>query len=297
MFLSILARRAARVWLCIKRSVIQGSALAFLYISAYSLYSYIFTDDSGLEWYDLFQHLTIAFIVGVTAFTLIKLANYKGKLYHLYDEDIIGDAFTGLKRSSMIFENGFELFRNEEFRAALEIFTDLQNDDKKLSQKEISVLDFYRGRCYDILGASPNALICYKKCRTNGFFIPELPIFTGRCLGRIGSTDKAEEIFKSYMRDDYIYHDRMRFEIGNMYLKANKCEEALKWFNESIEEHEAYADSLGGAAIACVMLGRCSEGKEFFRQSLINTVNYRKDFTKHFNELLNSAEQSDSKED
>ena len=48
--------------------------------------------------------------------------------------------------------------------------------------------------------------------------------------------------------------DRMRFEIGSIYLKAEQPEKALEWFTSSIENRERYADSLGGAAVASVQV-------------------------------------------
>ena len=295
MFFSILARRAKRVMICCYRSLLKAFALTSFMTSVY-LFGTGFSDKPSVHTHTVLLIMLMFFVIQLCICTVFEASNYKGSSFHRCDDDIIGTAFTGLKRSSLIFEEGLESFDKNEFRKALEVFTDLENDKYRLSQRETAVLEFYRGRCYDILGAFSNALICYESSREKGFYIPELPIFTGRCLGENGNTEKAAELFESLIRDDYIYSDRMRFEIGNIYLRANKCEEALKWFNEAIEKHERYASSLGGAALACVMLGRCDEGRALFRQALINNIPQREAFTAHFNLLLRSAEQNGSKD-
>ena len=163
MFRSILARRAARVWLCIKRSVVPGAAFAFLYMFAYTVYSAIAKGGDGLSWFDLFNNMITAFVVSVAGHTLYRLGDFKGKSFHRYDEGLIGTAFTGLKRSSMMFEEGLDLFHKNDFRRALEVFTDLENGEFKLTDEETGVNEFYRGRCYHIMNAFPNAIICYEK--------------------------------------------------------------------------------------------------------------------------------------
>ena len=195
-----------------------------------------------------------------------------------------------------MFEKGLELFEKSDFRMALEVFTDLGNSSFKFTQHETAVNEFYRGRCYHILGAYPNALMCYDNAREKGFYIPELPIFIGRCMAANGSTERAAEYFQELLRDDYLFHGRIRFEIGSIYLKAEQGENALKWFTESIAHNEKTADSLGGAALAHVMLGNCEEGERCFRQALVNHISDPVEFTAFFKEMLSSAKRSADKE-
>lgn len=295
MFLNMLARRARRVLLCIKRSLVKAAAFSFLCVAVQTVYYYFTSGGDGMDWFMIFNIIITSFIASAVGATLLSLRDYKGNLYHRTDDDLIGNAFTGLGKKSLMFEKGLELFGKSEFRNALEVFTDLGSGSYKLTQREIAVNEFYRGRCYDILDAKPNALICYEKSRDNGFDIPELPIFIGRSMAANGSTDRAAEFFQELLREDYLFHERIRFEIGSIYLKAEQGETALKWFTESIEKHEKTADALGGAALASVMTGNCDEGERYFRQALVNNISDPVEFTAFFKEMLNSAERSADK--
>jgi tetratricopeptide (TPR) repeat protein len=235
----------------------------------YTVYSALMKGGDGLGWFDLFNNMITAFTVSVAGLTLLKLADFKGKLFHRYDESLIGTAFAGLKRSSMLFEEGLELFHRNDFRRALEVFTDLGNGDMKLTAEETGVNEFYRGRCYQIMNAFPNAILCYEKAQENGFYIPELPIFIARCHVENGNAVRAREIYSGLMDGEYKYSNIICCEMGNMYLKLNDGASALEWFGRSIDNHENYAEALCGAALANVLLGIREKGEELYQQALI----------------------------
>lgn len=294
MFLTILGMRTRRVLISIYRSLPKALAWTTAVTAAYLLATGF--ADTEFRAHVLLLAMLLFFIVSLILCTADELSKYSRRIFHRFDENIIGSAFTGLGKKSMFFEKGLELFDKNDFSMALEVFTDLREERFALTQKETAVNEFYRGRCYDFLGARPNALLCYETARENGFDIPELPIFIGRCLGANGSTAKAEALFMSLMREGYQYRDRMRFEIGSVYLKAEQYEKALEWFTSSIENRERYADSLGGAALASVMLGRPEDGEKYFRQALINNISSPVEFTSYFRELLDSAKRSGTKD-
>ena len=295
MFSSILAKRTKRVLLCIKRSLPRAAAFVPLSAAVFLIYQ-AFRDKGGSIRYTEALYLMICcFLICMIAFTLEETAKYKGRLYHLYDEELIGDAFTGLGSSSIMFEQALDLFEKNNFRMALEAFTDISGGKYKLSKKETAVLEFYRGRCYHILNIFPNAIMCYEKAEENGFYIPELPIFEARCHVGNGNYEKAEYLYKELMTKDYRYRDRIRCELGNMYLKMNDGRTALKWFGESIEKHENYASAVGGAAIAQAMLGNTEKSAELYKLAILNNIDNADDFKHYYRGIiaLKKSEQQD----
>ena len=296
MFRSILAMRAKRVLLCIKRSVVKAAAFVPLSLTGIMIYEAIKNKGGSVRCTEVIDLMLASFLFFMIAFSAEMLAKYKGKLYHLYDEELIGSAFTGLKRSSILFEQALDLFHKNNYRMALEQFTDLENGDEKLTDQEKAILEFYRGRCYHILDIYPNALLCYWKARENGFYIPEMPIFEARCHVGSGNYEKAESLYKELMTKDYKYRDRIRCELGNMYLKMNDGRTALKWFGESIEKHENYASAVGGAAIAQAMLGNTEKSAELYRLAILNNIDNADDF-KHYYRGIIAMKKADSKEE
>ena len=125
MFLNMLARRARRVLLCIKRSLVKAAAFSFLCVAVQTVYYYFTSGGDGMDWFMIFNIIITSFIASAVGATLLSLRDYKGNLYHRTDDDLIGNAFTGLGKKSLMFEKGQELFGKSEFRNALEVFTDL----------------------------------------------------------------------------------------------------------------------------------------------------------------------------
>ena len=285
MFFSMIARRTRRVLICLIRSIPKALAISAVTVISYAAYQLMFKEGGSISYYELLMLATISAVIGLIAFSGEDILKYKTNIFHLFDDDIIGNAFTGLNQRSATFGKGVELFHKGNFRNALEVFTDLGMNDDKLTVEEQRVNEFYRGRCYHILEAFPNAIICYENAREKGFDIPELPIFIARCNAENGSTRKAEELFKGLMHKDYKYYNRIRCELGNMYLKLNDGETALKWFNEAIERREQYASALGGAAIAQTMLHNLEEGESLYRQALLNHIDDSISFTRYYKEV------------
>ncbi len=285
MFFSMIARRTRRVFLCVLRSIPKALAISALTVIIYAVYQLISNNDESISYSDLLMLASIGASIGLIIFAGEDIVKYKTNMFHLFDDEIIGTAFTGLNQRSATFGKGVELFHKGNFRNALEIFTDLGKNDNKLSVEEQSVNEFYRGRCYHILEAFPNAIICYENAMEKGFHIPELPIFIARCNAENGSIKRAEELFMRLMDKEYKYYSRIRCELGNMYLKLNDGETALKWFNEAIERREHYASALGGAAIAQTLLNHIEEGEALYRQALLNHIEDSVGFTRYYKEV------------
>lgn len=285
-FLTMLGMRAKRVLLCLMRSMPKALAAMSLFMMSMAAYYALMTEDESIPLTETTVTMAGVFLAAWLVFLSAELIKYSyDNAFHRYDEDIIGKAFTGLNKKSLMFENGLELFHKGHFRNALEFFTDAGDGRFVLSQEEKGVLEFYRGRCYNILGVYPNAVICYDNAADAGFSISVLPLFTARCCIGNGDVERAKQIYSGLLDTDYEHGDIIRTEFGKLYLKLNDGKNALKWFQEAIDRHENYADALGGAAIAQNMLHHFKEGEELYRAALLNNISDPVNYSNYYKEI------------
>lgn len=281
-------KKIVRFWLRVVSNfhdaIIYGSFLGMLWFYVLSL-TFILSHESRKLSFASAAGALVAFQTVSIIVTGVFLTFIKRRPIHKYDSDIIGNNFTGLGRNSRTFRKGLKALHEADFRTALEIFTDLETNATGLSESEEGVLAFYRGRCYHILGAYPNAVMCYEKADDKGFALPIMPLFTARCLSENGRTDSAMHIYKTILGSDNEYSSLVRTEIGNMYLKLNDGETALKWFQEAIDNRENYAAALGGAAIANVLLRNFKEGEKLYQSALLNHIEDSVSYTRYYKEI------------
>ena len=263
------------------RALAATALLTLLLVTAMA----VFSGTDSISFKPLIMWMLMFFVSAWFALFLHESVKYAGAVFHRYDEDIIGNAFTGMNRKSSLFELGMEMFHQRYFGDALEVFTQIDGDDFTKTPEEQGVLSFYKGRCYDFMNWNPNAVNCYENAEKFGFDIPELPIFLARCYAKTGNTAKALELFRSLMDSDKKYSDHMRVEIGRMYIKLNDGKTALKWFNEAIDRRESYANALGGAAIAHTLLRHFDKGEEFYRMALLNNIDDPSGYTGYYKEI------------
>ncbi|MBR3282368.1 MAG: tetratricopeptide repeat protein [Ruminococcus sp.] len=289
-FLTMLGMRAKRVLLCLIRSLPKALSVMSLFIIGMVGYYALITKEESIPITEISVPIYVTFIVAWAVFFSAELMKYSSShFFHRYDEDLIGKAFTGLNKKSLLFEDGLDLFHKGHFRSALEYFTDAGDDRFVLSQEEKGVLEFYRGRCYNILGTYPNAIICYDNAAAAGFSTPVLPLFTARCCIGNGDIERAKKIYGDLLDTDYEHGYLIRTEFGKLYLKLNDGENALKWFQEAIERHENYADALGGAAIAQNMLHNFKAGEELYRAALLNNISDPVNYSNYYKEIQAAA--------
>lgn len=282
MFRSILAARSKRVLLCFVRCIPKALAAAFVFSFAMFI-AFIFVIGEEIPCRSIVTDMTIFFLFFWVTLSFADVIRFRNNIFHQFDDKLIGNAFTGMDHKSRRFEYGVELFHKNDFRMALEVFTDIGREEQGLTQGETAVNEFYRGRCYHILEAFPNAIICYEKAKENGFYIPELPIFIARCHVMNGDTARATAIYEQLMEEnDYKYSGKLRCEMGNMFIFMDDGETALKWFSASINNHENFANALGGAAIAHVMMGDFEKGEACYRQAIMNNIDDAANFARFY---------------
>lgn len=290
-FLPFLPVSAKRVLICIVRAV--PKALALEAAASFILFTFAFFYFSGGEvaYSELLGLSVFLFFVMLVICYIGQLRHYSSNFFHRYDDELIGKAFTELNRKSVLFEKGLELFHHNDFRLALEIFTDLEDEKYSKTQQEQGVVSFYRGRCYDIMGAFPNALICYEKAVENNFRHDIMPLLIARASFENGETQRAVDIYKGLLDSEREnrYERIVRTSLGHIYLKTGDSETALKWFQDAIDRHENYAEALAGAAIAQVTLHNFEEGDKLYRLALINNIENSENFTNYYKEIQAAA--------
>lgn len=285
LFLSLIFKRTVRVIKCFARSLpaaLSASALAVLggaaVLSATGSSIRLSAEDCFL-----FTFIIVLAMWAVVSF--IDVLRYGTNIHHMYDDDIIGKAFTGFGRKSVIFETALADFNKERYQQALDGFSAIEQGNFRLSDLETGVVNYYRGRCYQIMGFLPNAAKCYEKSTDSGFFAPYMPFFLARCYGGSGDTERALMMYSTLMEGDPPLSSLARTEAGHMYLKLNDGKNALIWFNEAIDRHENYAEALGGAAVAHTLLGDIQKGEELYKMALLNKIHDPEDFMSYFKQV------------
>lgn len=285
MFFILAARRTKRVMICLARAVIRGLAAASAFSAAAGLALKLFYGWNRVSLDDALSFGAIVFFCATAVFFAFEIKSYGLKIFHKYDENIIGGAFTGVDKDSRMFEAGVHTFMSGDFEGALEYFTDLDADNSGLSDEEQGVLSFYRGRCYQIMNMFPNAAANYDNAVKHGFKLDELPLFRARCCLEMGETERAVSIMKEILDTDHKYSSHARYEIGNIYLKSSDHETALKWFSEAIERHECYAEALGGAAVCYNLSKDFQKGEEYYKMAMLNNIENPNEFMNYYKKV------------
>lgn len=283
-----------------REAIIVGTACGVLIFYGCAI-AYALSESAGeiLPFLGMLVFCNVVSIIGALV-TFIK------KGYHKYDQDIIGDAFVGFNRKCRLFNRSVSDIFEQRIHRALNTFKDLDEQyTDNMDQQEHAVLNFYLGRCYDILEYYPNASMYYNKAESCGFKNNIIKLLHARCYGSMGDTDEAIKLYNEILSDNRNYFSKyVRTDMGRMYLKMNDGENALKYFNEAIVKNENVSDALGGAAIANLMLHRMERGEELHRTALLNGIRDSKGYIAYYHEIKNAVleemekeKRSDKKED
>lgn len=280
-----------RILICVTKAIPKALTLETPVMFLASVFSFFGIKDGSLTYAEILKILMLLFLIMWAICSIAQLSWYRKSFFHKYEDHVIGKAFTGLNKKSFLFEKGLECFAQKEFRDALEIFTDLDNANYPGTEREEGVLSFYRGRCYDILQAYPNALICYEKAAETEFIYDGLPLLIARASFENGETQRAVDIYTGLLEADHEneYERIIRTSLGHVYLKIGENETALKWFQDAIDRHENYAEALAGAAIAQTVLHNFEEGEKLYRLALINNLDNSEAFTRYYKEIQAAA--------
>ena len=228
-------------------------------------------------------YLRLLLVCYLTAFVTNCVLNFRTMIHAVLrtDEHLIGKNFGGFRKQDKLFCEAMEAYAEKRTRTALERFLAVQ--DYTLSPSEQGVLSFYIGRCYQILGCPSNACPYYRKARENGFSEPFATLFEARSCSEGGDFSRSLELFQSLLENDppkefyFLYTD-----IGYLYIRQKKPDEAEKWFQQSIEKQQNYAFALGGMAIAMLQKGEFAAAQDYHYKALVNHLDDASSFRRYF---------------
>lgn len=151
------------------------------------------------------------------------------------------------------------------FNSALDMLKELAEDEQDSGR--LAVLNFYTGRCYQLMGYPANGVIYYKKAIENGLDTNDTYLLAARCLTQNGRFDEAVEYYSVLLERD-CYFDFIYTDMGIAYLKKGDGEKALENFEKSLDEGKNYAFALGGCSLACLLLKDLEKSNEYYKKAL-----------------------------
>lgn len=219
----------------------------------------------------------------LTAFVTTCVVNYRAMIHSSLrtDAHLIGKAFGGFRKQDKLFCEGMDAYAANRPRMALELFLEVQKFE--LTPQETGVLSFYIGRCYQLLGCPSNAAGFYRTARENGFSEPFSLLFEARSCSESGDFDHSLELFQTLLDNDppkefyFLYTD-----IGYLFIRQKKPDEAEKWFRLSMEKQQNYAFALSGMAIVSLQRGDFSTAQDYHYKALVNRLEDASSFRKYY---------------
>lgn len=273
--------------------------LLILLLIALSIYDNVCSDG---EIKNYVNHLVLAVIL---IFIFFSAGVFLFILFIPADKDDLasGKSFCNYKKCSRLFRKGVDSLNSAKFNDALQFFQ--QVESMKTSDDEKAVLFYYLGRCYHLMGYPTNAIKYYSMAINNNFRFTDAYYNAARCCVMNSMYVEAEEYY-SRMHSANPDADYYYTEIGMMYIKQEKAEQALEMFQFSIDNHMNYAFAVGGASIAMLLLKNFDESKKLFIKAIINNIYDPEGFKQYYSKVaeavgfdisqISSDESSDSAE-
>lgn len=284
--------RLKRTLICFHHAERKTARIPLLIVyAALFCFGLPYLSNGNNDYADIFTTIAafalIADIILTCISYIIERSNYKFFAFHKYDNELIGDAFTGFSKKDSNFAKALDLLFARDLKNSLDLLISLK--DYELSEKEKAIVDFYIARCYQLMGYASNALTYYENALAGGFESDLVPLFMARCHGNLGETERAIEIFNDSLEKENEYIAVMRNDIGRIYLSQNDGKNALKWFMEGVEKHEDYSNALGGCAIAYTLMHDLTSGEDYYKKALLNRIPNSQDFTSYYKEIQASV--------
>ncbi len=207
----------------------------------------------------------IGFILSIFAYISFgrKGSEYDNTRLGDFDRCLVYGHFSG-KKASLMREAVIDLHLAD-FNIALEKFKSLEEEE--LTDDSRSVLAFYMGRCYQMMGYPSNGSKYFKESIDLGLKLNDTYLLAARCLTQNGRFDEAIEYYSVLLERkcsfDFIYTD-----MGITYLKKGDGEKALEKFSKSIDEGMNYAFALGGCSLSYLLMKNLDKSREYYRKAL-----------------------------
>ncbi len=180
-----------------------------------------------------------------------------------FDKGLVYGHFSG-KEATLLREAVIDMHLAD-LSCALDKLKELE--ERELSDDKRSVLSFYMGRCYQLMGYPSNGAKYFQDALDLGLRLNDVYLLTARCLTQNGRFDDAIGYYNVLLEKDCGF-DFIRTDMGITYLKKGDGEKALEEFDRSIEEGKNYAFALGGCSLAYLQMKDIEKSREYYRKAL-----------------------------
>lgn len=140
-------------------------------------------------------------------------------------------------------------------------------EEEELSEEQRSVLAFYMGRCYQLMGYPSNGSKYFQEALALGLELNDVYLLAARCLTQNGRFDEAIEYYNILLERDCCF-DFLYTDMGITYLKKGDGEKALEEFSISIDEGKNYSFALGGCSLAYLQMKDLAKSREYYKKAL-----------------------------
>lgn len=180
-----------------------------------------------------------------------------------FDRMLVYGHFSG-RNASLMREAVIDLHLAD-FNIALEKFRSIE--EKELAGDSRSALDFYMGRCYQLMGYPSNGAKYFREALELGLKLNDTYLLAARCLVQNGLFDEAIEYYNILLERDCRF-DFILTDMGVTYLKKGDGEKALEQFEKSISEGKNYSFALGGCSLAHLLMKDIGKSREYYQKAL-----------------------------
>ncbi len=250
-----------------------------------------FTSEEFVKYFLPFIYMAVIAVVPtvfVYGFYFSDASKYEISRLDNFDRNLICKRFGG--RYSSKLRRAVIDMHCYDFNDALESFKEL--DEENLNDAQRSVLAFYMGNCYNMMGYPSNGVKYFEQAIELGLGLDNTYMLAARCLVNSGRYDEAIEYYNVLLERD-CYFDFIYTDMGIACLRKGDGEKALEYFTVSLNKGMNYAFALGGCSLAYLLLKNLEMSDEFFQKALRCNMNDLDGFRAFYSNIAESVGLSD----
>lgn len=264
----------------------RASALTFV-VSVFVFIKFYY--DGEVDGTDLLPAFTFQASLQAIATLMFALVDEKSNYLGAYPQlvRLREKIFRRRNKNSKLFWKGMVFYVEGYLQDALELFHEIDTD--KLKKSDRSELEYYKGRAYNSLGFTVNAVKCYETALEFGYKDMHIYLRIGSAKEAYGDFDGAVETYEKLAQVLY-YSDSAYINIGMAYIRKGDGVKALEAFKKAIDKKYGYANALGGMALAYLLLGDMDKSFEYYEKAIANNISDVNGYKEYYNNMKQIAE-------
>lgn len=187
-----------------------------------------------------------------------------------FDRMMIYSRFGGGRNAKMLKEAVIDMHLCD-YNDALDVLKEIEEDEEDTEENNdtrLSVVYFYIGRCYQLMGYPSNGAKYLLEAVDKGLKLNDTYLLAARCLTQNGSFDRALECYNTLLERNCCY-EFVYTDMGIAYLKKGDGEKALEYFTRSLNEGKNYSFALGGCSLAYLQMKNLEESTKYYQKALM----------------------------